>query len=181
MKVVLAFWNEHSRTLESVQYAMYGKYSSCSFLFVSETEIEGFYSVPGGEYKRYILTHGYNEAEFNADFLLISLDEEEKRKLRATCEACALVKKPFNFLDVVLMYMPFANPKELSIEEAPTLNNAQAMVLFLRECLNQDNPLRRALEGLHSRQTFMDILYERLAPHALPVLWSSLAGQLRKS
>lgn len=180
MKVVLGFLNDCCRSSDSVQYVMYGKYSCCCFIFVGEAEIECFYSSPGGEFSRYDLTHGFNQYDYDADFLLISLSEEEKGRLRATCDACVLVKKPFNYLDVLMMYMPFSNPKELSIEEAPTLNNSQAMVLFLRECLDKENPLRKALDCLHSRQTFIDILYERLAPHALPVLWSSLAGQLKK-
>lgn len=181
MKVVLAFWGDRDRTPDTMQYLMYGKYSSCCFLFVEEDDIYGFYSVPGGEYKRYTFKCGFYDSEFICDFLLISVDEEEKLKLRATCEACVLVKKPFNMQDVVLMCVPLLSLKELSIDEAPTLNNSQAMVLFLRGCLDKENPLRKALEGLNSRQTYMDDLYERLAPHALPVMWSSLAGQLRKS
>ncbi len=181
MKVVLGFWNHHSRSPESFQYVMYGKYSCCSFIFVGDTDIEAFYSVPGGVYQRYIITQGYNATDFEADFLLVSLDEEEKCRLKATCETCALVKKSFNYMDLLLMYIPFTDPKELSIADTPTLNNAQAMVLFLRECLNIDNPLRKTLESLNSRQTFIDVLYERLAPHTLPVIWSNLAGQLKKS
>ena len=180
MKVVLGFLNDRDRTPETMRHVMYGKYSICTFIFVGETEIECYYSTPGGEFSRYVITNGYNQKDFEADFLLISLDEDEKLRLKATCDTCALVKKPFNYLDIAMMYVPFSTPTELSIAEAPTLNNSQAMVLFLRECLNRENPLRKALEGLHSRQTFMDILYERLSSHALPVLWSSLVGQLKK-
>jgi hypothetical protein len=185
MRVVLGFLNERGRTPETIRYAMYGKYSMCTLIFVGEAEIECFYSVPGGVFSKYVITKGYNQTDFEADFLLLSLDEEEKRLLRLTCETCALVKKPYNLRDVLMLYAPFsglfADQRELGIDEAPVLNNSQAVILFLRECLNCDNPLRRALDGLHSRQTFICALHERLASHALPVEWSSLVGQLRKS
>jgi hypothetical protein len=178
MKVALAFWREHDRTPDSLPYMMYGKYSSCGFVFVGADGVEIFYSVQGGKFERYTLQRCYNQSDYEADFLLLSVDEDEKHRLKATCEACARVGKPFNLLDVVLMYVPFTSPKELRLEEAPTLNNTQAAILFLRECLNRDNPLREAVADLHSRQTFIDALYERLCQHALPVLWSSLAGHL---
>ena len=171
MKLALAFWREHKRTPRTLPYMMYGKYSDCGFVFVGESGIEMFFS--SDKFKRFTLKE-YNQAEYEVDLLLPSVDEDEKHRLKATCEACAEVGKPFNMLDVVLMYVPFASPKELRLEEAHTLNNTQAMILFLRECLNKDNPLRQAVADLHSRQTYLDTLYERLCQHALPVLWSSL-------
>ena len=107
---------------------------------------------------------------------MLSVDEEEARKFRATCEACAVTHKQFNLQDILLMLMPFRDPAEISIVDAKTLNNTQAIILILRECLNLDNPLRLGLEGLHSRMTFMNNLYDNLAPYALPVLWSNLVG-----
>ena len=181
MKVVLFFLREHVRTSDTFEYMMYGKYEEGGLIFVSDTAIEGFYTVPDAEYSRHVLTHGrgWNSAKVADDFLLLSLDEEEKRRLKATCEACATVKKPFNMRDVLLMYVPFVDLKELSIAEAPTLNNTQAIILLFRECLNADNPLRKSVGVLHSRQTLLEAVYDRVAPHALPVLWSNLVGQLR--
>ena len=159
---------------------MYGKYEECGILFVGEMEIEGFYTLQGGEYQKRIFTKEKGWGSHAAvDFLLLSVDEEEQRKLKATCEACVAAHKPFNLYDVLMMFVPFVNPKEISVFEAETLNNTQAVVLILRECLSSNNPLRLALEGLHSRQTFAITLYERLSPHSLSVMWSSLLGQLR--
>ncbi len=76
-----------------------------------------------------------------SDLLLLSVDEEEQRKLKSTCEACVAARKPFNLKDVMLMYVPFVSPEEISVFEAETLNNTQAVVLILRECLNPTNPL----------------------------------------
>jgi hypothetical protein len=76
-------------------------------------------------------------------------------------------------------YVLFVDPTELIIADALTLNNKKAVILLFCECLNADNPLRRSVEGLHSRQTLLETVYDRVAPHTLTVLWSTLVGQLK--
>ncbi len=63
--------------------------------------------MPDTEYSRHVLTHGkgWNNADVADDFLLLSLDDDEKRRLKVTCEACATIKKPLNLRDVLLMYV----------------------------------------------------------------------------
>ena len=90
-----------------------------------------------------------------------------------TCEACVTVRKPYNLLDDILIHLPFT-ATELSVVDTPRLNNSQAIILILRECLNADNPLRRGLEGLNSRQTFMSVIHDILSLYALPVVWERL-------
>ena len=159
---------------------MYGKYDDCGILFVGDKGIDAFYTMEQSEFKKYILTKEKNwKPNVTLDFLLLSLDEEEQQRLKATCVALAATHKPYNSKDELLMYVPFINPVEMSIFEAKTLNNPQAVVLLLRECLSRTNPLRLGLEGLHSRQTFVETLFDRLSPHCLPVLWSNLVGQLK--
>ena len=169
MKVVLFFSQDRDWTPDTVPYIMYGKYSSGGILFVSDTEIEGFYTTIGGEYRRHVFTRqsGLN-AQIKRDFLLLSVNEEEKRKLYATCEACVEARKPFNLIDIFLMYVPFREPDDPSVFSAKTLNNTQAIISILRECLDPSNPLCRGLDGLHSRLTFMDVLYEHIQAYAMP-------------
>ena len=179
MKVVFFFLQRAIKTSDdSVQQLMYGRYTEGGLLFVGNSNIEGFFTIPGHEYAMRVFSESYvsnlGKCGIVIDFLMLSIDEEETRKIRATCEACVQTHKPFNMKDVLLMHVPFQEPEEISIYDAQTLNNTQAMILILRECLNQDNPLRVGLEGMNSRKTFMASLYDRLAPYTLPVIWSSL-------
>ena len=183
MKVVLFFLQRVIKTSDDyVQQWMYGRYTEGGLLFVGDSKIEGFFTLLGHEYTMRVFSESYvsklRECGIVIEFLLLSIDEEETRKMRATCEACVQTHKPFNLNDVMLMHVPFREPEEISIFDAQTLNNTQAMILILRECLNQDNPLRVGLEGLNSRKAFMASLYDRLAPYTLPVLWSSLNSGL---
>jgi len=110
---------------------------------------------------------------------LLSVDGEETHKLLSSCQACAQTKKAFNLHDLLLIHVPFREPKEIPLFEATTLHNTQAVILILRECLNPDNRLRQGLEGLHSRQTYTETMYERLRPYTLPVLWTVLIDLVR--
>lgn len=182
MKVGLFF----SRHTNALTVLMYGTYSECGILFFDDTVIEAFYSIPDHVYSRRVISRDENWNKFwnnnglEVDFLLLSVDAEEIRRLRATCEACVKVKKPFNMRDVLLIHVPFREPEEFSVTAAPSLNNTQAVILILRECLNQENSIQKCLEGLNSRQTYMDTLYNRLAPYTLSVFWCNLINFLKK-
>ena len=183
MKVALFFLQRMVKTLDdTVQQLMYGRYTEGGFLFVGDSDIKGFFTIPDREYSMVAFSESFiskcREGGAAIEFLMLSIDEEETRKIRATCEAFAKTHKPFNMKDVLLIHVPFREPVEISIFDAQTLNNTQAVILILRECLNQDNPLRVGLDGLNSRKTFMSDLYDRLAPYTLPVFWSSLNSSL---
>lgn len=159
-------------------------------LFAGEREIEVFLTELGGEYHKNVLTKnsGWNTikaalnestVKIELDFLMLSVDEEEQRKLKNTCEACVAAHKPYNLKDILLTQLPFFNLSESTLFEVAKMNNPQAVILILRECLHPSNPLRVGLEGLHSRQTFASALYDRLQPYTQSELLSSLMGQLR--
>ena len=177
LKVVVYFLTEEAR-IEGIDLRalMYGKYMSAGFLFLFEDRMDGFWTSLSGKYTR--TTWRSETARMYesglTDFLLLPVEHEEAGRLYATCDACEKAGKPFNLYDVLLMHVPFREPEDRSVIEAPTLNNTQAVILILRECLDQDNQLRNALVGLNSRQTFLDDLYDRLRPYTLPVYWISL-------
>jgi hypothetical protein len=176
MKVVLFFWREETRTPESLRHLMFGRYGEGGILFVMDNMMEGFWTSKGTKYKRY---YWVSKSErmwggCEADLLLLSLNDEEQYKLWSTCDACVQAGKPFNLMDILLMHVPFRDVPDRSVIDAPTLNNAQAIILMLRESLRVDNPLRNGIEGLNSRQTFMEDLYERIRPYSLPILWTNL-------
>ena len=179
MKVVLFFFNPECRTRETVAYGMYGRYNIGGFMFVRENRVESFYTSLGGTFAKHEIGRRGVDMPGNTDYLLLPVDDEEMRRILATCEACVTVRKPFNFKDVLLMYVPFREVEDLPIENAPTLNNTQAIILILRECLNTDNRLREGVEGLHSRQTFLEDLYIRLLPLAVQVSWSNISALVR--
>jgi hypothetical protein len=177
MKVAIFF---ASRTDNPIRNAMIGRYVGGGFLFVENSEtsvckIDAFYSRPGEEfYRRDFSVDKWRSLGFELEFLMLSVDEEEAINIRKTCEACQKAHKQYSIQDMLLMLLPFRDPKEISLFDAETLNNVQAIILILRECLNPDNPLRLALQGLNSRATFIVTVYDRFAPYTLPVLWSNL-------
>ncbi len=181
MKVVLFFLNPTDRTPETLVCCMYGRYNIGGFVFVHDTRIEAFMTREGESYSRveWGAQRPYAGTPGEFEFLLLSVDDGEKQRLLATCEACVKVRKPYNLRDVLLIHVPFREVEDLPIDRAPTLNNTQALILILRECLNPDNRLREGIEGLHSRQTFLEELYNRLLPLAVPVTWANLCALVR--
>ena len=156
--------------LSGKDHVVFGKYKECGFIFEEGVELQAFFTLPNHTYHKTEFSMGlvskWKEEGLTLDCLLLDLDMEEMRKVRATCEACAQSVKPFNLYDVVMMLVPFWVPEEIPLYEAKTLNNTQALILILRECLNEENPLRKALEGMNSRKTCLNSVFERLAAHA---------------
>lgn len=178
MKVALFFLNPTGRTPETLICGMYGRYNIGGFVFVHDTRIEAFMTREGESFSRVEWgaqrPNGGMLGEMH--FLLLCVDDGEKHRLLATCEACVKVRKPYNLKDVLLIHVPFREVEDLPIDRAPTLNNTQSLILILRECLNPDNRLREGIEGLHSRQTFLEELYNRLLPLAVSVTWANLCA-----
>ena len=164
----------------SVKRPIWGTYVGSGLLFVEDSKVDAFFSLPVEEYSKRVFTEStikkWKECGFTVDFLLLSVDKEETRKMHALCEALDLAHKPFNMNDMMLMWVPFRVPIEISVFEAETLTNTQAIILILRECLNADNPMRIGLMGINSRTTYLDNLYDRLVSYTLPVLWSNLVN-----
>lgn len=181
MKVILFFFSPQDRPKESLGYLMYGRYNIGGFAFAHDTRVEAFLTKVGETFSRYEWNaRGPAIGEFGEmDFLMVSVDDEEKSRMLATCEACVKVKKPFNLRDTLLIHVPFREVEDLPIDKAPTLNNTQALILILRECLNPDNRLREGIEGLHSRQTFLEDVYNRLLPLAIPVSWANVSALVK--
>lgn len=185
MKVVIYFDRETRRTKTSLSYVMYGKYGSSGFMFVGDTDVTCFGPLIDSGFgstvfqKRSAARTNYYDTV--TDYLLLGVDEDEGYRLLSSCQACVQTRKAFNLHDLLLIHVPFREPREISLYDTTTLNNTQAVILILRECLNQDNRLRQGLEGLHSRQTYTETLYDRLRPYALPVLWTALVDLVKWS
>ena len=183
MKVVICFPRPSDSALDTLRGVWYGKYISGYFVFVDESDIKMFISHVGLGIVGYMKTQRPTSKQTDQlnDFLLLAVDEEETRRLLASCEACVKSKKGFNLYDILAVHVPFREPEEISIYNASSIHDTQAVILILRECLNQENKLRHGLEGLHSRLTVAETLYERLRPYTLPVFWVDMVELVKWS
>jgi hypothetical protein len=181
MKAALFFFQPLGRRYGTPLHDLYGRYNVGGFMFIHDTTIQAFMTRQGEVFTRYEWAGQGGEPmrEGTMDILMLSVDEQEQARLLATCEACAEVKKPFNLQDLLLLYLPFYEVEELAFDTAPTLHNAQAVILILRECLRMDNRLREGLEGLHSRQTVLETLFDRLVPLTVPMTWAAIQGLVK--
>jgi hypothetical protein len=172
MKVVLFFMCEEGRRPETIRYMMYGRFSEVGFMFVEKgKEMAVFGTTVHNRYRRFSLNM---KAGAHFEFLLLPVNDEESTKLYATCDACSKAVKPFNLADLLQILVPFREPDEIPLFDTITLNNTQAVILILRECLEPGNVLRCGIDGLHSRLTFTETLFDRLRPYTLPVLYANL-------
>jgi hypothetical protein len=178
MKVGVFFAYREDSSFTGIVSSLYGKFNLGGFIFIHEAAVDVFMTRQGEHFFRF--THVRKPClNLTYECMLLSVDEEEQRRMLSTCEACMQVKKPFNLQDILLLHAPFRDLEDLPIDKAPTLNNAQAVILILRECLRTDNRLREAVEGLHSRQTLLEDLFERLRPLTVPISWTSIFGLVR--
>lgn len=99
------------------------------------------------------------------DFMKISVSAEEGDKILALCRACVRAKKRYNYHDVMLSNVPFRNPTDKTIFETNTLHDAQAVVLILRDCLDETNPLFAIIRPLNSRLITPSALFTTLEPY----------------
>jgi hypothetical protein len=163
---------------EQLVSSLYGRYNVGGLLFVLTSSIRLFYTKQGEMYTHYEWPVQDSVDTARYEFLLIEANEEEASRLFATCCACARSRKPFNLLDLVLLFTPRV-VDDLTVFEAPTLNCSQAIILILRECLDPGHPLRTVLAGLHSRQTLLVDLFGYVRPYALPVFLDSLRNLVK--
>ena len=179
MKTLLYFECESARTPETLRYVLFGRYSQAGFLFEREGQIILFGTRKGKNFYKEVLS--LDEQAASWDILLIPVSADEGEKLFETCDACARSNIPFNLIDLLLIHIPFREVEDLSLFKAPTLNNAQAVILLLRECLSPGSRLRGVSEALHSRLTFVETIYDCIRPHSTPVPWESLVKLARAS
>lgn len=173
MKVLLYFVTERQREIRPV-YVLYGRFSRAGFLFVKDKRLIQFGTTSGRVFEQLQGLHDAALEEEDVELLLLSMSEEEAHRILRTCEACASSKIPFNLRDLVLMYLPLRNVRDTPLFEVETLNHAQSIILILRECLEKDHELQPVLAGLHSRQTFVETLYQHLLPYAQPLVRGSV-------
>jgi hypothetical protein len=170
---MLYFQCDACRTSETLRYIMYGKYAQSGFVFVKDKVVTWFGTRVGMVYSQATKELDQKTLE-TLEFLLLSVEDEEVERLYKTCEACAKSKIPFNLYDLLLIHVPFRDIQDIPLFEVRTLNNAQSIILILRECLLPEHPIRAAISELHSRQTFVETLHEILKPLTIPVVSSSL-------
>jgi hypothetical protein len=183
MKVAVFFYQPDERRSGTLVHELYGRYHLGGLMFIQETRVQAFMTRQGEVYASHEW-EGHVQGvmqDGSTDFLMLCVDEEEGRQLLATCEACAAVKKPFNLKDLLLLYLPFYEPEDLAFDEAPTLHNAQAVILILRVCLRRDNRLLEGLEGLNSRQTMLQDLYNGILPFTVSITWGGILALVKRA
>ena len=168
-KIMLFFVSEPGRG-ETLKAVLYGRFSQVGFAITQEGGDTALFVTNAGHAYCKTYTGALTREHRDAMTLLrLSVTQPEAEKIHETCEACVKARIPFNLADLLLMYMPLRDTRDVPLFEAEKLNNAQAVILILRECLDPDHHLRGAVEGLHSRQTFVEALYDRIRPYATPV------------
>ncbi len=147
-----------------------GVYASVSLVFLPRdcgVQLPVFdISIHSKTYEEGTINAASNDIPVLFDFLDLCVSEEEYDKIWATCKACVSVKKRYNYRDVFLYNIPFREPVEKALFETPSLFDAQAVILILRECLSPEHPLSPVLLRLHSRTTMPTLLYENLSVFA---------------
>ena len=109
-----------------------------------------------------LLAHQITFIRTRLDFLTLSVTPEEYERILHTCRACVQAKLSYNAHDAALLSVPFRTPCEKGLFEVQALQNMQAVILILRECLDGDNPALAVVQGVHSRTTSSDRLYQAL-------------------
>jgi hypothetical protein len=138
-----------------------------------------FHTCSGSEFGKYLLNPtptqlgrlaitplpSYNNSR-GVEFLALNLTEDETRRMYETCQAFVRLRIPFNLKDYAFRYMLFHTPPEINLFELKKMSDAQAVILFLRECLDKENPIIESIKSLNSRCTCIESLYEAIKGHA---------------
>jgi hypothetical protein len=154
-----------------MRFILYGRFSVVGFAFVKDGKMHVFGTTQGNRFRRLSLRMDLG-AHF--DFRVLPVTDEESDRLFETCDACTKAVKLFNLADLLLIHVPLREPAEIPLFETVTLNNAQAVILILRECLDPTSVLRGALDGLHSRLALAETVHDRVRPCTLPILYARL-------
>lgn len=172
MHLMIYFFTEHWRQQGNPLLSLYGRYSFVGFAFSDRGKLTLFGTKQGGVFSRFDegqpFTPHLSVHEGRTDLLLPDLEDDTVEKIYRTCDALARTKIEFNLQDLLFIHFPFDVP-EIPLFECKTLNNTQAVILILRECLPKDHEMMGVITGLHSRMTFAETLYDRIALYCVPV------------
>lgn len=186
LKTVLYFqhrsWPPRGTPNTDLRSLMFGRYGGAGFMFVFKTRTELYSTCSGCVFTKQVLPHTSaltHTPTRDLDSLILSVTPDEARKIHGSCVACAACRKPFNLQDLLLIHthhvLLIDPPAEIPLFTAVTLNDAQAIILILKECLDPaTNPLmdpsKSRLPTLHSRRTYVETIYDAVRPFAAPVV-----------
>lgn len=158
MRTLLFFQREHARP--PLKQLLFGVYKGCGLMLLEHADSAEMFRTDAGKTYNWLPSYDRDLT----DFLLLPVDEEASQQIARTCRALCQAKVPFNLKDLLLMHVPFREVADTPLFECETLNNVQATILVLRECLPKDHALQGVLRSLHSRQTLAEDLYTSLLP-----------------
>jgi hypothetical protein len=103
--------------------------------------------------------------EGEQEFVRLHASADEIRRVSELCEACCQMKRSYNYLDKALsVFVPVVPLSDnVDIYTAPTLHNAQAVLLILRASLDADNVLQSRLRHINSRAVYSTQLHRAIA------------------
>jgi hypothetical protein len=169
MSIHLAFERTDDTLLKKVVRQLSGPYVHTELVVTSTHEEAPF--IRRKSYSAYIdyVFFGSEEKQFvfadeTHDILHVKASACEIEDIRKTCETHVELKTPYNLKDMVFSVLPGRNPKDKNIYEVKTLFCSQAMVLILRQCLEENHPVRNAISSLNSRVVTPSQLYTILKP-----------------
>lgn len=129
----------------------------------------------GGEFGMIEPEH-LNLTDEACDFMTLPTGPLEDDMIMRTCDACCQSHIKYNLRDSILSVVaPFMCGTDTDLFHSPTLHAPQAVVLILRECLDPDNPVLKAMQGFNSRTFTSRQLGQRLCGIGTYVLQSSVA------
>lgn len=183
-----------SRSPATLKYIFYGRFAGAGFTFRFHDRMESYNTWQGGVFavKKVSLSSlpGADAESSEYHFLRLNVTPDEARKIHSSCAACAACKKPFNLQDLLLIHthhiLQLEPPPEIPLFAAATLNNAQAIILILKECLDPaTSPLVRPASNsgflnLHSRRTFVESIYNTVLPYAQVITWEMVVNALNQ-
>jgi len=108
-----------------------------------------------------------DDASFDLFVLDTSPDEDET--ILRTCDACCECRIRYSLWDQYLRGVPFWYPTDISLFEARQMYGAQSVVLILRECLSQENPLLPVMLAINSRTISPRVLQKELSQFSFAI------------
>lgn len=112
------------------------------------------------------------------DFVALKTSPDEDVKILRACDACCECRIQYNLLDQFLRSVPFWNPIDCSLYDTRQMYGAQSVVLILRECLSEPNPLRPVMLAINSRSIEPRRLKKDLSDFGYAIPASYVQGSL---
>lgn len=119
---------------------------------------------------------GYLVSSDNLMVQFVTSENDMMDKVYRLCRALPASIQDFNSRDRIMSsIIPFYTPPDVKdIFNVECLHSAQAVILILRECLTNSNPIKERVRGLNSRTATPDSLVDALwgldAPHEVTKL-----------